>query len=351
MVTKLKMLALVSGLAIAAGAATPAWAEGTKAGTTITNTVTVNYKVENIAQDAKEASDTFTVDRKINMTVAEEGTETTTVTPGQQQAVTTFIVTNSSNDIVDFGLDVSQLSGGTAKHGGTDTVTLTNVKIYLDANDSGAFDDGDTEADYLDEVAEDDTIRVFVIGNVPSGLATGAVAGVKLSATAREGGTATTKGAVVTETTGANTAGVDTVFADDAISGGDELRNGVTFGEDDYTVLTAALSALKTSRVISDPFNGTSDPKMIPGAVVEYCVAVTNGGGATATNVSVSDALPATTTYSSAFGIKINGTVADGECLDDGVDGGSLSEGVVSADLDDLSSAETRTLKFQVTVN
>jgi uncharacterized repeat protein (TIGR01451 family) len=49
---------------------------------------------------------------------------------------------------------------------------------------------------------------------------------------------------------------------------------------------------------------------MIPGAVVEYCIAVANAAGsATATNISVSDTLPAATTYLAAFGIKVNGTV------------------------------------------
>src|SRR3546814_19563551 len=52
-----------------------------------------------------------------------------------------------------------------------------------------------------------------------AGLANNAVAGVTLRATAREGGGIGTQGAAITETTGANTAGKDTVFAD--ITAGD----------------------------------------------------------------------------------------------------------------------------------
>lgn len=41
---------------------------------------------------------------------------------------------------------------------------------------------------------------------------------------------------------------------------------------------TAALVTSKTSRVISDPVNGTVNPKLIPGAIVEYAITVRNVG-------------------------------------------------------------------------
>ena len=71
---------------------------------------------------------------------------------------------------------------------------------------------------------------------------------------------------------------------------------------------------------------------MIPGAVVEYCIAVANAAGsATATNIGVSDTLPGTTTYDAGFGILVNGTVTGGTCNADGVAGGSYAAGTVSA--------------------
>ena len=46
----------------------------------------------------------------------------------------------------------------------------------------------------------------------------------------------------------------------------------------------------KTSTVISDPVNGTTNPKAIPGARLRYCVQVTNPtGNSAATSVVVSD--------------------------------------------------------------
>ena len=79
---QMKLLGTVGALALAAMAATPAFAEGTAAGSTITNNVTVAFQVGGISQTASAASDTFTVDRKVNLTVAEVGTTTTQVSPG-----------------------------------------------------------------------------------------------------------------------------------------------------------------------------------------------------------------------------------------------------------------------------
>jgi uncharacterized repeat protein (TIGR01451 family) len=352
MTRQLRFLATASSLAVAALAATPAFAEGTAAGTTITNQVSLNYKVGGVDQTAVTASNSFTVDRKVNLTVAEVGNTTTSVSPGQQRAVTTFDVTNASNAPLDFALAVTQLSGGTAKRGGTDNFNGTDLKIFRDTNGNGSFETGtDLEASYLDQVAADQTQRVFVVLNVPLGRATGDVAGVRLTATAAEATAAGSQGAIVTQTTGANTAGVDTVFADAGTTGGNTAFDGIHFDEDDYTILAASLVATKTSRVISDPVNGTTNPKMIPGAVVEYCIAVANAAGsATASNVNVTDSLPGETDYLTAFGVKLNGTVTGATCNADGAGSGSFASGVVSGTLADLLAGEARTLVFRVTV-
>ena len=271
MTRSMRLLTTASVLAVAVLGATPASAAGTNAGTTITNTVTLNYQVGGVAQNAVTASDSFTVDRKVNLTVSEVGSATTSVAPGQSAAVTTFQVSNTSNAALDFALAASQLAGGAAAHGGTDNFDATNVRIYLDnaaTGTVGSYDAGDALVTYLDQVAADANATVFVVVDVPLGRANGDVAGVRLTATAAEPTAGGSLGATVTETSGANTAGEDTVFAD-TDANGNTARNGADFAEDDYTVSAAALTASKTSRIISDPFNGVTDPKMIPGAVVE----------------------------------------------------------------------------------
>ena len=339
-------------LAVAAGAATPAFAAGTTAGSTITNNVTVSFQVGGVNQNSVSASNSFTVDRKVNFVVAEDGTSTTQVSPGQQSAVTTFVVTNSSNAPLDFALAATNRSGGTAQHGGTDNFDASNFRMYQDTNNNGAYDAGvDTLITYLDQVAADASVRVFVLADVPLGRSTGDVAGVRLTGTASEATAAGSLGATVTQTAGANTAGVDTVFADSNV-GSNTARDGIHFDEDDYTILAANLTATKTSRVISDPLNGTTNPKLIPGAVVEYCISVANASGsATAANVAISDNLPSQTTYDSSFGVKVNGTVTSGTCNADGAIAGAHASGVVSGTIPSVAAGDTRTVLFRVTIN
>ena len=354
MTSKLTYMGAISLAALACAVATPAFAAGTTAGTTITNTATVDYQVGGVAQGQQSASNNFTVDRKINLLVEEVGTVTTNVVPGQTNAVTTFQLTNSSNETLDFALVASQLAGGTAAHGGTDSFDVTNVRIYRDNTATGtvgSWDVGDTLlTGYIDELVVDTAIRLFVVADVPAALANNAVAGVTLRATAREGGTSGSQGAAITETTGANTAGKDTVFADTAGVTGDAARDGAHSDNDDYTVQTATLTVTKTSRVISDPFNNTTNPKLIPGAVVEYCIAVANSGSADATSVAINDPVPGQLTFNAGT-ILLNGTVTAGTCNADGAAGGSYSAPNVSGTIATIAAGATRTLVFRATVN
>ena len=353
MTSKLTYMGVIGLASLSSVAATPAFAAGTTAGTSITNTATVDYQVGGVAQGQQSASNSFTVDRKINLLVEEVGTVTTNVVPGQSNAVTTFQLTNSSNEVLDFALAVTQITSGTASHGGTDTFNANNVRIYRDNISTGVVGDWDTDdtpVTYIDELAVDTPIRLFVVADIPAGLANNAVAGVTLRATAREGGTAGSQGLAITETAGANTAGKDTVFADIAGVAGDTARDASHSDNDDYTVRTATLAVTKTSRVVSDPFNLTSNPKLIPGAVVEYCIAVANSGSADATSVVINDPVPGQLTFVTSS-ILLNGTVTGSTCNANGVAGGSYANPNVSGTLATVAAGDTRTLVFRATVN
>lgn len=359
MIKTSRLLGTASAAALAILVASPAWASGTASGTTITNTVTVNYQVGGVSQTATGASNSFKVDRKVNVTVAESGGTATQVSPGATAQVTKFTVTNNSNATLDFALTAEQQSGGAGAFSGTDSYDATNVKIYVDTNGNGSYDAGtDQEVTYLDELAADASKTVFVVSDIPLGLSTGAVATVSLKATGREGGTASSMGAALSET---NTGSlnevdpnfVDTVFAD-AAGTVDALGDGAHSAKDDYTVLAAALTVVKTSKIISDPVNGTSNPKAIPGATIEYCISVANAAGsATASSVAISDPLPATVTYDSGYGIYVDSTVTSGTCNSDGTPGGSYDGGTttVSGTLSSIAATETKALRFRATIN
>lgn len=350
---KVKILVSASGFALAAISAGPAFAAGTASGTTITNTATINFSVGGVAQTAINASNSFVVDRQINLTVAEVGTTTTSVSPGQTAAVTTFTVTNTGNETQDFRLTASQLSGGTAPHGGTDAFDVTGVTLYRDTNSNGSYDAGtDTAITYLDEVAADASRTVFVVADVPLTATNGQIAAVALTAEAREGGTASTEGNAITATSGADTAGTkDTVFIDGA--GSDDAARDARFSaRDDYTVAAPVLTVSKISWVISDPVNSTTNPKRIPGAIIGYCIIINNAaGGTAASNVSISDTLPAATTYEAGT-VLLGGSESSGTCSGGTTSTASFSAGVVSSGTISSIAANSNTvLWFQAKVN
>jgi len=359
-----KWLGVASTVVLAALGASPAYATGTLAGTTITNTANISYSVNSIAQTGATASNAVVVDRKVIFTVT-GAASTTTVTPGQTVAYDAFTVLNSSNDTLDFALSTAnQTTGASAAHGGTDAFDVTGFTYYIDTNGNGVYDPGTDQAiTYLDEVAPDTSKTVFVVASVPLAATNTQVAGVVLTATAQMGGASGTEGATLTNTNGtAWTPGtVQTVFAD-AAGATDAAYDGKYSAKGDYTVYAPVLTLSKLSTVISDPINGTSSPKAIPGATVEYCIVVQNAtGGAPTTALSVSDPLPTQVTYLSSYGIMLNGTFTGTTCNSDGTAGtGSNSSfasattgnnGTVNGTLNNVSAGGATTMRFRVTIN
>lgn len=349
--------------------ATAAHAAGTIAGTDVQNTATVNFSVGGIAQSPVNSNtSSFLVDRRVNLTVSEDGAITTNVSPGSVNQVTKFILSNTTNDTLDFSLLAVQAAGGATAHGGTDNFDATNVRVFVDnplAGTVGSFDAADTLA-YVDELAPDTTRAIFVVVDIPLSQVNGDVAGVTLTATAAAGGTPALQGADLVETVGGNTAGVDTVF-DDGAGVSDAPRDGKASDDDDYTVSAATLSLAKTSRIVSDPVRGITDPLAIPGALIEYCIEVANTGSASATGVAFSDTLPATVTWATggSQNFRVGGAVAGGACDDTGTvedddaagadesdpNGGSQAGGVVSASIPSVAASTSATVKFRVTVD
>jgi uncharacterized repeat protein (TIGR01451 family) len=61
---------------------------------------------------------------------------------------------------------------------------------------------------------------------------------------------------------------------------------------------TTTLSVTKISSIISDPVNGSTNPKRIPDAIVQYCILISNSGAASASSVVATDNLSGPFTYS-----------------------------------------------------
>lgn len=356
---KRMLMATISAFAVVAGATSAARAEGVTAGTAITNTVTVDYSVNGVNQNDVTATDTFNVDRKLNVTVAWQDT-TVTAAPGQTNVVTEFLVTNKSNDTSDFLLSVEQLT--------TDNFNATNVRIYVDSDNSGDYSAGDTLASALDNIADEGKVTVFVVadmiitpGSPPVVPTSGQTASVALTAqfatgvTGTPGGAGTGGTAVTTDDrTTANTAtgAVQNVFADAAgTATGDGQYDGKHSATGTYTISGANVTATKVSRVVSDGL-GSANPKAIPGATIEYCIVVAHTGGtATATGITVSDPVPAGLIDPRSAVIK--GPVATNvdACTATNTGTGSIAGNIVSGSMPNLTSGQHAALVFQATIN
>ncbi len=373
-----QLLGAVSAFALVAMSSTPALAVGTTAGDTITNNVTVSFEVGGEEQTEVTDSDTFTVDRVIDVDVNFTGATPVAVSPGQDQAVLAFDVTNLSNDVVDLDLSTVLTNGVGAN--------IENITVYLDANGDGVLQQTEIDAGaitFLDEVAADDgagseTIAVLVVADITTDAVNGDVFDIVLVADAHEAGAAGLGTEIVgLDSTDANTAGEDTILADGNGGTGEDADNDGDFSDlGQFEVAGALVTVVKSSRIVSDPVNGTTNPKAIPGAVIEYCIAVSNAAAAaTATAVNVSDDLPADVTFTeSDFGIFVdgsatvdnNGTPADpsddiatctGGTDEEGGDA-SFNAGAGTGGLDeiagllsDIPASTTRSLYFQVTIN
>ncbi len=348
---------------VISGLAANAQAAGTASGTTVSNAATVDYQVGGVAQPTVNSNTaTFVVDTKIDLTVATTDTASVKVAPGAAAQVLTFTVTNTGNATQDFNLSATVVSGGTGAFGGTDNFDATNVNIYVDGNGNGTYDAGTDTATSINDLAADGSATVFIVADIPLGQATGDIASYHLVAEARDAAT----GNALTETTGADTANsVDIVFADGQGSDttNDAARDAKHSSQDDYEILTAALTVTKSSTVISDPFNGTTNPKRIPGAVVEYTIQIDNAaGGTTATNVTVSDDLSTeigngTIAYDAGTIVvtapNINGGAAkaltDAGGDDEG-DFGATTTNAVTVSGIALNAGESATVRFRVTI-
>ncbi len=316
----------LAGLALL-GLSGTALALGTAAGTSVNNLASVTFNVGGQVQPAVAGSVQFVVDNRVDLTAAANDAPPVYTAVGLTDQLLTFIVSNTGNAVQDY--DLTAVADLPAYFG--------NVRIFADNNDSGALDAGDT-LDYVDELAADGSRLVFIVADIIGQPADSTDVVVTLTATTADGGTAATQGGNTAETAGPNTAGVDVVFGDGA-GVIDAVEDAIYTAANTVRIRNAALTVTKTVVVIDDPFNGTTDPKAIPGATLEYTISVENTGGAAALGAVLTDNIPAGTTFVAGSATLNGGAIAD------------AAAGVLTVNLTSpLVSGATDTVVFQVTV-
>jgi hypothetical protein len=319
----LKILMTVGLILIMATSA--AWAVGTPSGTNINNRATIDYSVGGVNQEDIESSPagnstsgagagadtTFVVDNRVDLTVASQGN--TNVSTNQQNAALEFLLTNVGNTTQGYLLE--------AVNGAPLDIPMANVEIWIESGATPGFQDTEDalyvagnnagDRDPNTGTATDAQLTVYIVADAPASATNGDTDTYWLRATTTNAGTTTP-----TPNTGGadNPAAVDNVLADaDGDAGGvDAQYDGRHADSGDFVVAASSLTVTKTHAVYSDPINNTTNPKAIPGAVIEYTVGIVNAGGsAIAQSVTVSDDLTALVTGAPAqMAFDVNGYAA-----------------------------------------
>jgi len=298
---------LMAGV-LAFGLTSGALAQNTPANTIINNTATLDYSVGGTPQaQVLSNTATFRVDNKVDLMVTTVDAAIVSVIPGVFNQVLTYSVTNNGNALQDYTL--TALNSATGAFGETETFDAANVRVFVDSDGNNTYSAADTDL-YIDELAPGASITVFVVSDIPLAQVNDDVASYDLVAQTARGGSIGAQGADILTDDRLNADDptlVQIVFAD-GTGTADGPRDGQFSSKDGYMVVSADLTAVKTTTVISDPFNLGVNPKAIPGATVGYQVLVTNNGTVTADNVAVIDSTPS----NSAFLVGSVGSVPAG---------------------------------------
>lgn len=287
-------------------------AVGTTAGTDVDNKATVTYEVSPGVTTVVESAPlggnsitgvgngedtTFVVDNRVDFSMVQVGGVHTTITAGATDQFVQFLITNVGNSVQDFDLVATELDNPEAVFGLADTDANIGASLRIRVGPGGIvpppLTPPTTGSDaWVDELEEGESAMIYVFANDPGGLVDGDVMNFDLTATVAEGGAVGTPGTPITADDRAIADMSDTVnivFSDGA--GG--LGTGTATDRHGFIYQGAGLNVTKVATVISDPFNGTSNPKAIPGAIVEYTVTVVNNGSVSADAISIVDDIDA----------------------------------------------------------
>lgn len=376
----------IAGIGLMLSLTAEAVAVGTAAGTNITNTATLGFKVAGTSQTPVPSNTTtFVVDKKINFTVSEIAPIGTTTVSTGASGVLTYQVDNQSNYTADYLLSAINASSG-------DDFDPSSVTAFVESGANAGYQALEDTASYLDNLPSGDTKVVYIVGAIPLSTLTGqtctaycngddSIVHLQAQAAAASGSVGS-PGAALTAiaATDADTSGEDNIFADAAgTASGDSAKDGKHSDDDSFTIATASLSIVKSDYVVWDPVNctgtaaaltprvstavyatecGSNLPKRIPGAVIHYQMAITNGSSTTAAEeLSLADTISSDQTY-------LAGTIfVDGNSEDDNSTGtddtpldvgnptaGNVSGATVTGSIFSLPASSSKNIHFAVTI-
>lgn len=326
----------------------------TSYGTDVDNSASLTFSVGGVAQTTPIVSntETFKVDRKVDLLIVRQDATNVSVVPGQVKAPKlTFRLTNETNGDQRFKVDLTNRASGSAGITGTDNFEATNLYLSTAADCTGSNLNGTVLPAV---VGEGTNLELYVCGDIPAGQINGDISGIELLATAYTDDGA----AAMVNTVGADDKDlVDIVLADGAgINDADHDGKFTDFSA--FQVITATMTVAKSSCVVWDPINLTTNPKRIPGSVLRYAIQATNNGDADATSVALTDTLVSNLAYGvGTSGLTAVARVAEEacNCASPGVEvaGTTVSNSGqdVTVDYATVGPAVERCAYFDVTLN
>jgi uncharacterized repeat protein (TIGR01451 family) len=347
----LRALLALGGLIAAA-----AHAAGTPAGTVITNSAQANYSVAGVPATPSTTSVSLTVDELIAVRVTPPSAPASVASPDTNRGVA-FTITNVGNGPESYALTAGYAAGGDA----FDPTPGSAGTLFVDVNADGAYTPGtDTPITGAVTLAPDQSLRVLLVANIPTGQIDGAQGNVTLAAASTTPGAA--GAAPGTTLPGQGAGGVDVVVgvgpngatdsgADDQVSGTFQVGGGLV------AISKVVLAALDTFGTPCTVTGGNQSPCFVPGATVEYRITatVTSAAGTVAQNLAINDNVPANTTWVTGS-IRVNGAVrtdaADGDnasCVGCGNASGTLT--VNLGNVAGTAGGVVTTIDYRVRIN
>lgn len=311
-----------------------AQAAGTPAGTLIGNTATLQYSIGGGAPTSASASSpAIVVGKVLSVVVTSQDASPVTATSPDTSRPLTFVVTNTGNAPEPYRLSrTDNLTGDQF-----DPVPAAAGSLWIESGAQPGFQASGPNADiaYVPGVNDpvlpaDGSRTIYLVSDVPSGLAIGATGRSTFTATA------TTPGAAgAAPGTGLGVfGGVQTVVGAQAVASATAS----------YVVAGVSLALAKSVISVRDPQGGT---RVTTGSVLTYRVVLTLTGTGVADTLAFSDPLPAALTY-------VPGSLTvDGTPRTDAVDGdGAAATGnTVTADFGTVAAPAQRVIEFKATVN
>jgi len=317
-----------------------AQAAGTPPGTVIANQSTVSYSVGTVNFTTQSNLITITVVERLEVTVVSQDAGPITVSPGAQDQALTFVVTNTGNGTEAFSLVANANLAG-------DDFDPTLQGIYLDDGD-GVWEGIDQEILYIPGVndpvlAAGAGATVYVVSDIGTDVTDGQTGNISVQARATTVTGTATPGTLYP---GGGDGGVDAVVGFPSGTGNTVGGSGTVVGT--YVASNVSISAVKSVIAVVDPWGGANP---VPGAAVTYQITVTVSGSGTAANVTLSDPIPANTTYQTSS-LKLNGASLTDANDGDAGDVGQTAAGEVTVRLGTMTqTSAAQSVQFTVVIN